>query len=186
VIILLWLAWCCYLLAFLTNHLRVRLERQGRTAERRGKRSRLSDWGMALQGLGLLGVFLLRRSWDEPDWLALTGISLAWIGVGLTWTALAYLRRHWRMTAVVTEDHELVADGPYRKVRHPVYTALFLMLIGTIFLISNWTAAVAAVAVFSLGTELRIAAEEKVLSDHFPDAYTLYRRRTSAWLPPFR
>ena len=141
---------------------------------------------MAAQFAGLVVAFAFRRVWDEPAWIALAGMVLAWLGVILTWAALAHLGRQWRLTAVVTDDHELIVDGPYRKVRHPVYTSLFLMLLGTIFLITNWTAALVSVALLFTGTELRIAAEERVLAEHFPEAFELYRDRTAAWLPPFR
>lgn len=141
---------------------------------------------MALQGVGALIVFVVHRDWDEPEWLALAGLALVWIGVALTWASLAHLGRQWRLAAVVTDDHELVVAGPYRSVRHPVYSALFLMLLGTIFVVTDWTAAVLAIFLFFIGTEMRIAAEERVLSDHFPDAYADYCRRTPAWLPPFR
>ena len=185
-IVFLWAAWIFYITAFVINHFRVRIQRRGRPAERRVRRARLSEWGMLLQFAGILVAFALRRSWDEPEWLALAGIALAFLGVFVTWAALSRLGRQWRVAAVVTDDHELIVDGPYRVMRHPIYTGLFLMLLGTIFLITNWTAALVSAVLFFAGTELRIAAEERILSEHFSEAYASYRDRTSAWIPPFR
>jgi len=76
-----------------------------------------------------------------------------------------------RLRAVVTADHQLVTTGPYRWVRHPVYTALLGMLLATVLLFTEPWAAACALALYIVGTEVRVRAEDALLAGHFPEAW---------------
>ncbi len=183
---MLWLAWILYLAGHVANHLAVRWMRRGGGQEVRVVHDRSSDAGLALQLAGIGIALVFQREPEALKWLAPIGLALLYGGVGLTWLSLAYLRDHWRASAVLTEDHELVTAGPYRVLRHPVYTALLAMLAGSILLISQWWAGALAVIAYVAGTEIRIAVEDRILAAHFGEEFARYKRQTAAWLPPAR
>lgn len=183
---MLWLAWILYLTGHVGNHLRVRWSRRGGPREKRVRTERLSDAGLALQLAAVATALLVRRSGESPEWFGPVGLAMSYGGVALTWLSLAWLGRHWRAGAVVTEDHELVTGGPYGVVRHPVYTALLAMVLGSALLVARWWAGLLAVAVYVAGTELRIMVEDRLLLEHFGERFKRYQERTAAWLPPVR
>ncbi len=112
------------------------------------------------------------------DWAA---AALSVIGVGIAIWARLYLGRNWSSRPAVKEHHELVTTGPYAYVRHPIYTGLILMAIGTALTGSIWGIVVFIVA--SPTFILRIRTEEKIMLELFPDAYPTYRVRTKKLIP---
>ena len=184
--LLLGFGWAIYLAAFVACHLRVRRQRQGAGPERRIRRARSSEWGMALETMGILLCFVFRRPGSAGAWLLVTAAAVMVASIALTWWALAHLGRQWRLKAVVTDDHDLITTGPYHWLRHPVYTGLLGMLAATALLITAGWSVVAGVLVFITGTEIRIRAEERILGAHFPETFPAYRSRTLAWLPLLR
>jgi protein-S-isoprenylcysteine O-methyltransferase Ste14 len=78
--------------------------------------------------------------------------------------------------------HELVADGPYRRVRHPIYTGVLAAVAGTALAIGEGRALLAlALAVAALWRKLTL--EEAVMRNEFGDAYAAYCARTRALIP---
>lgn len=177
-------AWAAYLLAFVVSHIRVRLAR--RSPETRVGKETWSDLGMGLQGIAVFVSFRFTRTHSPSEIVLLAALLLAGLSVGLTWWALLHLGPQWRLRAVVTADHRLVVTGPYRWVRHPVYTAFLGMLVATILLIAAPRAGVAALCLFVIGTEIRIRAEDRLLAQHFPHDFPAYRASVRAWLPLIR
>ncbi|HEX3877216.1 MAG TPA: isoprenylcysteine carboxylmethyltransferase family protein [Bryobacteraceae bacterium] len=108
------------------------------------------------------------------------------LSVGLAWTAVTHLGRQFRITAGLYNDHELVTTGPYALVRHPIYTSLLGMLIFTSSLLTPVRWAAVAIAIFVLGTEIRVHAEDKLLASRFGDAFQRYRKSVSAYIPVVR
>lgn len=101
----------------------------------------------------------------------------------LTYAAVRTLGKQWSLTARLMQGHELVISGPYRLVRHPIYTGMFGMLLGTAIAISQWPALVLGSAVFLFGTVIRIRAEEQLLITTFGDDYRNYARTVPALIP---
>ena len=113
-----------------------------------------------------------------------------WIGVGLgivslpsfLWTHRA-LGKNWSATLEIKEQHTLVTSGPYRWVRHPMYTTIFVQALASFLVSANWVIGMAG-----LGTNLMVAArvadEEALMIDEFGDQYRAYMRRTGRFLPP--
>ena len=99
------------------------------------------------------------------------------------------LGRQWSLGARVVQGHELITGGAYSLVRHPIYTGMFGMLLGTALAVSSWWALLAGAAVFLLGTALRIRVEERLLMAEFGEAYRDYARTVPAlllWWPRIR
>jgi protein-S-isoprenylcysteine O-methyltransferase Ste14 len=91
----------------------------------------------------------------------------------------------WSSYVVAREGHELRTDGPYGIVRHPIYAGILCMLLGSAMLdgFGLWTLALIGGGALVL---LRVRAEERLLSDVFPDDYERYRRRVPALIPLMR
>ena len=177
------LLWAAFAAAFLASHLRVRrARRKRRLSDRPALRARSSDLGLVLEGVSLLIVFAFRREAAHPA-LALAGLAIGAASAALAWAAVFHLGRQWRVRAVIAEDHSLITTGPYAVVRHPIYASLLGMLAASALLYSRWPAAAAALAVHLLGTEIRIHAEEKLLTRAFPEEFARYRKRVPAYFP---
>lgn len=114
---------------------------------------------------------------------ALAGIGLAlWVaGLGLAVWARLYIGRNWGMPMTRREEPELVTSGPYRLIRHPIYTGIITALAGTALAISLWGLIV--VAVFAGFFVFSAAREERFLAGEFPGAYPAYQARTKMLFP---
>lgn len=107
-------------------------------------------------------------------------LALAGLIIGL-WGRLT-LGRNWNIYPGLKEDHELIERGPYAYVRHPMYTGLLLLMLGTII----WYGAAIGLIVFIfsfLGTWLKLSQEEKILTKHFGESYTNYKARVKVLIP---
>jgi len=109
------------------------------------------------------------------------GMLLVAAGLGLAVWARGCLGRNWSGIITLKQDHALVREGPYRVVRHPIYTGLLLALIGTAAAIGEWRG-VLAVACALLGFLWKIRVEEERMQQTFPE-YEQYRKRTAALIP---
>lgn len=176
--------WLVFLGTFYESHRRVRAQQQaGGPPERRIRRDPSSDAGMALQfaAVAIVLIWPPRQSWLLP------GLIVAAFSIWLAHSALTWLGRQWRVQAVVTDDHELITGGPYQWIRHPVYSAFLGMLVATILLRWNPASALLALVTFVTGTERRVRAEERLLTDMFQDRFSRYKAATKwAYLPGLR
>jgi protein-S-isoprenylcysteine O-methyltransferase Ste14 len=132
-------------------------------------------------------AFLVRalgfRSHPIKNDPVLTGVGLALFFIGLAiavWARLC-IGRNWGTPMSRKDEPELVTTGPYRRVRHPIYTGLILAMLGTA-LATNlyWLIAVAVFGGFFVYSATR---EEAYLAGEFPDAYPAYKRSTKMLVP---
>jgi protein-S-isoprenylcysteine O-methyltransferase Ste14 len=113
--------------------------------------------------------------------LEVLGAILFAAGLGLAVWARIYLGRNWGMPRTQKDEPELVTAGPYRFVRHPIYTGILFALLGTALAVNlYWLIAVAAACGYFIYSA---RAEEKTLTDAFPTAYPRYRARTKMLIP---
>jgi protein-S-isoprenylcysteine O-methyltransferase Ste14 len=126
---------------------------------------------------GLTGQFV-------PDTLttAVVGLSIQ-IGFNLFYIyARLYLGKLWSGAITIMAGHELIQTGPYRFLRHPMYTGMLGMAAGTA-VVSGQDHALLGVALFALAYARKIRMEERVLAAEFGEPYVAYRRRTAALIP---
>jgi protein-S-isoprenylcysteine O-methyltransferase Ste14 len=158
------------------------------------RRERISSLGIALQMVAFALVWMLQRPLPAAgarldaleiarDVLAPV-LGFASIGIGLA--AVRTLGKEWSYEARLIEGHRLVTDGPYRFVRHPIYTAMLGKLVASNFAFGAWLGLLIAGGVFVVGTLIRIRAEEKLLREAFGAAYEDYARRVPAFVPGLR
>lgn len=78
---------------------------------------------------------------------------------------------------------ELIQTGPYRWIRHPIYTSMLGMLLATGASWTWWPMFVASLIAFLAGTEIRVRAEDRLLTERFKDSFIDYRSRVRAYIP---
>jgi protein-S-isoprenylcysteine O-methyltransferase Ste14 len=121
-----------------------------------------------------------------PAGVRWTGALLAFAGVALVWWTHRSLGRHWSGILELRENHRLISSGPYRHIRHPMYTAFFMMPIGLALLTANLLVAVLQISAFTATYLARVADEEAMMLDRFGDEYRVYMRRTGRLFPRLR
>ncbi len=114
-----------------------------------------------------------------PFWL---GAALTLAGLLFAVWARVHLGENWSGTVTIKQNHELITSGPYRFVRHPIYSGLLLAFMGSALARAEWRGALAVVLVFwALWRKLRI--EEQRMREQFGPAYEQYAKRTPALIP---
>jgi protein-S-isoprenylcysteine O-methyltransferase Ste14 len=184
VIALVMSAWFLFVLVFL-------LRKKPEAAPDR-QRDRGSIPGVVLQGLSYGVVWSIHRHFFSPlvssgrpveIALAVVTVAIAFGSVAIVMTAVQALGKEWSVTARLVEGHKLATTGPYRFVRHPIYTGMFGLLVATGLSISHWIVLVAAIIVFFIGTVIRVRSEERLLRQEFGPEFEDYARRVPAMLP---
>jgi protein-S-isoprenylcysteine O-methyltransferase Ste14 len=176
----LWLAWLVY---WFLAALNVKATR------------RREDVGSLIinRGLIVVGAFLLAFQRQPLHWLSARFLPLSmaayWVGLvtlaaGLAFTVWArrHLGRNWSGIVTVKQDHELVRSGPYRVVRHPIYTGLLLAILGTAIAFGQWRGLI-AFALMTIGLVLKLRTEERFMVETFGGQYARYRAEVPALIP---
>lgn len=152
---------------------------------------------------GSLEVFLLTLAWlgflVPIIWVAspvfavadyalhpvpfIPGIVCLALGLWLFGRSHADLGTNWSVTLEVRERHELVTEGVYRHVRHPMYLALLLYSFGQALVLPNWVAGPSYGVAMAILFALRVGAEERLMLEHFGKDYEVYMARTKRLVP---
>ena len=141
----------------------------------------------------IIAFLLLSRSYRLPfpfgvriipateavKWMA--GI-LCIAGLLFCFWARATLGRNWSGTVTLKEGHELIQGGPYRFVRHPIYTGLLAMFLATAIAYGHVGGFVAVLVAFA-SFWIKLLGEEKLMLQQFPDQYAAYRQRVKRIIP---
>jgi protein-S-isoprenylcysteine O-methyltransferase Ste14 len=151
------------------------------------KESVPGGWRTRLTGVSVVAVFLISGVLRHGD-LAVHNVILATIGavvfacgIALAVWARLHLGRNWGMPMTQRAEPELVTSGPYRFVRHPIYSGLLLAILGTALVDNLLGLIVVAVLVgyfYYCGT-----VEERNLTAAFPTAYPEYKSGTKMLIP---
>jgi len=136
---------------------------------------------LCLSAPGLAPPALHRRFVPHGVPAQAAGVVLLLAGLAFAIWARRHLGRNWSASVVVKEDHALIRTGPYRRVRHPIYTGLLLAFLGTAVAVGEWRGLVGLVlAIVSFLLKSRL--EEQRMAETFPE-YAEYRRHTAALIP---
>jgi protein-S-isoprenylcysteine O-methyltransferase Ste14 len=111
------------------------------------------------------------------------GVICFVIGLWLFYRSHADLGTNWSITLEMREQHRLITQGIYRRIRHPMYLALVIYSLGHALVIPNWVAGPSNLVVFTILFALRVHAEEQMMTDVFGDEYTTYAARTKRLVP---
>ena len=159
-----------------------------RTIYRESSAERARYW-LAL----VIGYFLVIKSSSLPspfDRLVVPHTtSSAWIGAFLSVSGLVFaiwarviIGRNWSGVVTLKEGHELVERGPYRIVRHPIYTGILAMFAGTAVAMGYFGGFLGLLLVF-LSFWLKLKREEDLMLKHFPDKYAAYQNKVKRVIP---
>src|ERR1022692_4148397 len=128
----------------------------------------------------LLGAFRDHGLNSDP-WRAGVGLVLFVVGLAFAIWARVHIGRNWGSPMSQKNEPELVTSGPYRMVRHPIYSGVLLAGVGTAVTLSwQWLIAVALAGVYFVYSA---TVEERYLTKQFPDTYPMYRRSTKMLVP---
>lgn len=132
-------------------------------------------------------IFLVRavgprsHSGKSDPVLTAVGLALFVLGLALAVWARLYIGRNWGTPMSKKDEPELVTAGPYRQIRHPIYTGLILAVLGTALATTLYGLIAAAVlAGYFVYSATR---EEAYLTKEFPDSYPAYKRSTKMLIP---
>ncbi|MBZ5493032.1 MAG: isoprenylcysteine carboxylmethyltransferase family protein [Acidobacteriia bacterium] len=118
----------------------------------------------------------------HDDALLWTGLILTAAGVSFAILARFWIGRNWSGTITIKEQHELIQSGPYRIVRHPIYTGLLLAYLSTAIVHGELRGFVGFFLLL-LGFGLKLRMEEAFMVQQFGNAYLDYKQRVKALVP---
>ena len=133
-------------------------------------------------------VWVVAPVFDFAEYPLRLGVMLAGaacfaVGLWLFHRSHADLGVNWSITLELREGHRLTTHGVYRRIRHPMYAALFLHSIGQALVVPNWIAGPSYLAAFTILFAVRLKREEAMLIDEFGDAYRDYMQTTKRLIP---
>ena len=117
----------------------------------------------------------------NPWWVVGVGLAIFLLGLALAVWARVYLGVNWGFPMARKGNPELVTTGPYRKVRHPIYSGIILAIVGTALAVSFYWLIVAGV--FGAYFLYSAVMEERYMYGLFPDAYPAYKQSTKMLVP---
>ena len=109
------------------------------------------------------------------------GDLLVFVGLFIAIWARITLGGNWSARVTLKENHEMIERGPYRVVRHPIYSGLLLLILGTAIL-TGQVGGFVVLAFSACGLWVKLRREEALLTKHFPE-YSEYMCRTTALVP---
>lgn len=118
----------------------------------------------------------------RAGWIMAFGAAICLLGLFVTLWARRSLAGNWSGDVTFKQEHELIRTGPYRFVRHPIYTGLLAMCLGTAVAIGAvrcWL----ALPLMAMAFWIKIKQEERLLLRHFPEAYPAYQQQVKALVP---
>ncbi len=174
--------WVTFALYWLVSAFRVKA-----TEERQSLLSKLAHrlpvgfgwWLLAYPGLPPPMNLLLV---PNAGWLRLLGAAACVYGLLFTIWARRTLAGNWSSDVTFKQGHELIKTGPYRFVRHPIYTGLLMMSFGTAIEVGRlhcWL----SLPISAIGFWIKLKQEERLMLRHFPGEYPAYQKQVKALVP---
>jgi protein-S-isoprenylcysteine O-methyltransferase Ste14 len=146
-------------------------------------------WILGLPLLAATGAYIFMPGlWP---WMYLSiAVPARFLGVVLGFSSVILLvqvhhalGRNFSSTLVIRQGHRLVRTGPYRFVRHPMYSAYLLLFVGAFLMSANWLVGTTGVGIIATLMTIRLVREEALLVERFGAEYEEYRRTTGMFLP---
>jgi protein-S-isoprenylcysteine O-methyltransferase Ste14 len=105
------------------------------------------------------------------------------LGDWVFWKSHQDLGRNWSPRLEIRESHRLVTEGIYRRIRHPMYLSIWLLVIAQAMILPNYVAGFSGLVPFALLYFLRVGKEEKMMGEEFGGEYEQYLRKTGRLVP---
>ena len=110
------------------------------------------------------------------------GLSLCYLGLLIACWSRYLLGKNWSVSVQKKEEHELIKNGTYRLIRHPIYSGLILMFLGNAIIVGRWRGLIGVLIVF-ISFWFKLKKEEKWMTDLFGNKYLEYILNTKALVP---
>jgi protein-S-isoprenylcysteine O-methyltransferase Ste14 len=121
--------------------------------------------------------------YEFRSWMGWAGLVVEILFLALFYASHRWLGRNWSVTLEIRDGHRLVTDGPYRYVRHPMYSSFWLWAIAQALLLPNWVAGLSGLVGVGLLYFGRVGAEEALMQKSFGEEYRAYAARTGRIIP---
>jgi protein-S-isoprenylcysteine O-methyltransferase Ste14 len=163
--------------------------RRGHVTYKEGKRHVALRLVFGLPFIALVFAYLFNPgllAWATlplPLWSRWLGVVLGLASLPLILWVQRALGSNFSTRLHVRDEHTLVTHGPYRWVRHPMYTVLYIHFLGVFLLTANWLVGGFFLVALTLVVFSRVNREEAVMEEKFGSAYHLYRQQTGRFLP---
>lgn len=109
------------------------------------------------------------------------GVIVCYAGFAFAVWARRHLGRNWGMPMTFKQGHEMVTTGPYRYVRHPIYTGMMLALLGSAVVAGTpWLLVFLGMVIYCVYSA---RTEERLMLENFSEPYAEYKKRTKAFIP---
>ena len=173
--------------------IRVPYRRRARKLQTVADRRSTREW--TALGATIVGLVALPALWavrpdlfafaDRPfvPWIAWIGVAVELLFVWLFYRSHRDLGRNWSVTLEIRENHKLVTEGIFAKVRHPMYASFWCWALAQALLIPNWIAGCAGLVAIGWLYFTRIADEEAMMRETFGPEYDAYCARTGRLWP---
>ncbi len=146
----------------------------------------LPAWIICIVVIVLITEFIPHSVWTfvtfDIPWLQIVGAACLIIFTGFTLWARWSLGTMWSSSPEIKVGHQLRTDGPYRITRHPIYTGLIGMLLGTL-LISEVGAWILYFPIVVVALVIKVSSEERLLKETFGEEYIQYQQRVPQLVP---
>jgi len=188
---------CMFITLFISKHYR----QKARKARERDHEILRSDESLplilarlfvALPMFGAVFAYMIDPEWmawahvDVPQWIHSVGTGMVILAVPFGYWVLSSLGDNISETVLTRAGQELVTHGPYRWIRHPLYTNGLMLFVGAGLGAENWFITFFAALTWAGIYHMVIPREEEELIDRFGKDYEEYIQRTGALLPPIR
>jgi len=181
VILALWIAWALYWLVSAVGNKRAR--RRESLASRLAYALPLIAGGVLIGWAQVPGAAVLGlRLWPRSALPYAIGLVMLIAGLAFSVWARVHLGANWSGAVTLKEGHELVRTGPYRLVRHPIYSGILAGVLGTV-LCSGTVGAALGFAIIAGALLGKLRLEEALLREAFPDEYPRYCAAVPALIP---
>lgn len=146
---------------------------------------------LALMSMGLLIIPLVwvvtpllnTSKMEFPVWLRIVGFVMAIASLFYFRWIHKELGANWSPTLEIRKGHELIQTGPYKTIRHPMYTQIWLWTIAQVFIVSNLVAGFSGIIAWAIHYFVRVPREEKMMIEYFGDKYLEYMKKTGRIFP---
>jgi protein-S-isoprenylcysteine O-methyltransferase Ste14 len=155
---------------------------ESKTNNAQGRLARITHLILAFVGCIVLAhAYPVSGSPPTTFWL-LAGLTVQSLGVLMAFWARIYLAEFWRGTPAIREDHKLITTGPYRFVRHPIYTAVLLQCFGALLTAQSLYSLIGLLLVAAIYI-FKLEIEEQMLASAFPAEHRAWCGHTWRLLP---
>jgi protein-S-isoprenylcysteine O-methyltransferase Ste14 len=142
--------------------------------------------GLALAVPGMMWLFTGWLSFGQfalADGIRIGGFVVGVYGIWWFYRIHRTLGDNWSPVLEIRREHTLISSGPYKKVRHPMYSDMMLWFVSFSLITANWFYALTISAGLIILFSVRIPDEEKLMLEHFGEQYRAYMKRTKRLIP---